>query len=338
MNSPKKKENIFQKIIKKIAKGRQNIPFFIILFILLLIGFINMASSQTSPSLNVNTILFLNYNDVSLFRPLKNNDYYNPNLEANAVLSLLVNIKKDSEKMLYAKDIDQINPLASLTKLMTAVVAIEEYGIDKKINFEPNDLIEITAYGGSINTLKNATVKDLLYIMLIESNNSAANVLASQLPQGEFITLMNKKAKALQMDKTIFYNPSGLDDDNLKNINKSSARDLSKLLVYILNNQPLIPKICSYSELEYYINGKFYKKLENTNLLLENGSDYLWGKTGYTKAANGCIVLVLNPPDLYLVNHQDTYLINIILGASGKNGRFKEAKKLENWLKNSYIW
>jgi len=62
-----------------------------------------MASSQTSPSLNVNTILFLNYNDVSLFRPLKNNDYYNPNLEANAALSLLVNIKKTAKKYFMPK-------------------------------------------------------------------------------------------------------------------------------------------------------------------------------------------------------------------------------------------
>jgi D-alanyl-D-alanine carboxypeptidase len=74
-------------------------------------------------------------------------------------------------------------------------------------------------------------------------------------------------------------------------------------------------------------------KLENTNILLEESPVYLWGKTGYTKEANGCIILISK--DYSKVNPGEEYVINVITGA---DDRFREARKLEAWLKDSFIW
>lgn len=148
---------------------------------------------------------------------------------------------------------------------------------------------------------------------------------------------MNKKAAELGMKDTRFVNPSGLDvfadasQKDLKETNVSTPADLEKLVVYILKNQPLIPKILSLSEKKLVSASGVTHKVENTNILLKENSSYLWGKTGYTKEANGCIILILKS---YSADDSG-YIINVITGA---NDRFAEARKLESWLSESFIW
>lgn len=317
---------------------RHNAFFFIVLLILAISCFWGVTQNQIFNSKSFKENSLIAYTDEALFRPLKKIASKNLNLETVEGLSLLVNIDNNKEKILYAKNIDQPNSLASITKLMTALVAIEQFGLNSQLNIDAKKAAEITALGGDANVLKSATTLNLLHIMLIESNNSAADAFASQLSEGEFVDLMNKKALELGMENTIFYNPSGLDEEDSSLANQSSARDLGKLIVYILKTQPIISKICSISKIDYYIGTSFYKTLKNTNILLEDYPEYLWGKTGYTKTANGCIILVLKKPASYPLTPQNEYLINVILGADGKNDRFIQALKLENWLKDSFIW
>jgi D-alanyl-D-alanine carboxypeptidase len=280
---------------------------------------------------------FIDYSSETFFRPIKKPDAKNPELVVSNALSVLINPLAEQEKVLYEKGADESMPIASMSKLMTAIVALETFGPDKKLKISSDDATAITQTGGNAKALKNATTTDLLYIMLIESNNAAANALANQLAEGEFVKLMNKKADGLGLSRTVFYNPSGLDISESKT-NLSSANDLKKIVLYITKNQPLVSQICAISEIDYSINGILFKKLENTNILLAESSDYLWGKTGYTEDANGCIILVLKKPFSSPTIGENEFVITVIMGADSKGSRFIEARKLDNWIKKSYIW
>lgn len=321
---------------KKQKSQKWNILFFalFLLFVLIFFLFVNKNQNLVQTS-SFNQLIA--YTEKSLFRPLKKNQSEQLKVTANNSLTVMVNLKTGQEKIFLEQNADVSSPIASITKLMTAIVALENYDLDKKMVTGTDAINAIAAKGGNTKALKNATTKDLLYILLIESNNTVADTLANQMKGKKFVDLMNQKAQTLGLKNTIFYNPSGLDESG-SITNQSSANDLKKIVIYIMKQYPLIPQICAISEIDYYINNVFYKKLENTNILLKENSNYLWGKTGYTEEANGCIILVLKKPSLELSENQDQYLINIIMGAQTREDRFIEARKLENWITNSFIW
>ena len=264
---------------------------------------------------------------VDLFRPLSKDKINELNLESNNFLSVF--IKDDKEILLSEKKADEVIAIASLTKLMTAIIVLENYNLD--------DLIQISAsaiatYGdaGNLQIGEIMTIRDLLYITLIESSNDGAEALAEKMGVSTFVYKMNEKATSLGMNNTWFINPSGLDEGNLYNF--STVNDLKKMVVYILENHSLIAEILSLPEKELTSHSGISRTIRNTNVLLEESDAYLWGKTGYTDRANGCLILILNN---FSINNNQGYVINIIAGADDK---FGEARKLEQWLKESFIW
>lgn len=160
-----------------------------------------------------------------------------------------------SDKILFKKEEDKKLPIASLTKLMTAMVALENY--------------ELTD-----------SVKDLLYVMLISSSNQAALALSEIKGEENFIRLMNGEAERLGLENTSFSDPTGLSSENY-----STAEDLIKLTKYLFKNYPIITEISRTKE---------YGELVNTNELLGEIPDIVGGKTGFTTNAKGCLILVLN--------------------------------------------
>lgn len=148
---------------------------------------------------------------------------------------------------------------------------------------------------------------------------------------------MNAKASEMGMDRTNYINPSGLDvffdsdERELSGTNTSTPEDLEKLVAYITEHYPIIPQILSLSSDRVKSLSGAEHSVENTNVLLKESSDYLWGKTIYKKEANGCIILILKD----FADDSDAYIINVITGA---DDRFKEARKLESWLASSFIW
>ncbi len=211
-----------------------------------------------------------------------------PKLDLKVKAAILVKINETGrQKVLFEKNADQILPIASLTKLMTAVIILEH---------QEN-------YGSS--------QEDLLNRMLIQSDNKVAQALAEVIGETKFIDLMNEKAKNLGLEKTNFVNPTGLDPEdpeNLKyssatqdNFNHSTAKDLVKLTQYILKEQPLIFEISSQGSIK---NGIF-------DLFLIQ--EIIGGKTGYTDEAGGCILFVFK-------NEDGNFLINVILGAPPPRG------------------
>jgi len=264
---------------------------------------------------------------VGLFRPLSKDKINELNLNSHNFLSVFV--KDDKEVVLSEKDIDEQIAIASLTKLMTAVIVLDNYNLDDLISISDS---AINTYGtaGELQKGEIVSVEDLLFITLIESSNDGAEAFAEKMGRSTFIYKMNEKARGLNMKSTRFINPTGLDEENLTNV--STANDLEKLVVLILKDYPLISEILSLSSKEITSYSGVYRKLTNTNILLSESSVYLWGKTGYTLKANGCLILILNN---FSLNSDEGYVINIIAGA---DDRFNEARKLENWLEKSFIW
>lgn len=227
----------------------------------------------------------------------------------------------DKKRILAQNNIDEKLPIASLTKIMTAIVALD--------NINPADAIKISreavdAEGVSGNLIvgEELTMKDLIFIMLVESSNDAAFSLSEYLGKDKFIDLMNKKAGEIRLKDTYFSGPSGLEDEN----NFSTALDLAELTQYSLS-YPIITEALGATEKDIKsIDGKFNHHLINTNKLLGGNPDILGGKTGYTEAAGECLILISGSP---------SKLIYIILGS--KN-RWEDAGKLIQWINKAYIW
>ncbi len=220
-----------------------------------------------------------------------------------------------SGRILYCNNEDLKLPIASTTKILTAITVIENFNLDKVITVPK----QATLIEGSSIYLKEGerlTVEELLYGLMLRSGNDCAYTLASTLTNyDEFITLMNDTANRLGCKNSNFVNPHGLHDDN----HYSSAKDLCLITCHAMKNKTF-RKIVSTKKIS--ISNEFYdykRVLINKNKLLY----YLEGcngvKTGYTKKAGRCLVtscnkngfevisVVINSPDMY---NRTTEVIN----------------------------
>jgi D-alanyl-D-alanine carboxypeptidase (penicillin-binding protein 5/6) len=230
--------------------------------------------------------------------------------------------------VLYSKNSDKELPIASLTKIMTALVILEKVDL--------NDTVVVSEKAVSVEGRKNGIVAgekiragDLLKMMLIESNNIAAVSLAEYSAGGiqEFVELMNKKAEILGLKNTIFYSPTGLDREGENN--HSTAYEVAQLVNYALE-KPLIWDILKIQNSNLSsIDGKTKHRIKNTNLLLGKMENVIGGKTGFTDEAGECLTLVVEDPSK---KHK---IISVVLNA---DDRFLETEKLVEWTFDSYRW
>lgn len=225
--------------------------------------------------------------------------------------------------VLYGRRVDTPKPIASLTKLMTALVLLDS-GLDL------NEPIEVTREDrdrlrGSRSRLPYGTVAtrhELLLAALGASDNRAAAALARTYPGGTpvFVAAMNAKAKALGMSKSRFADASGLHSGNV-----ASVRDLAKL-VAAASASPLISTLSTTSDFDL-TDQKTGRRLEfrNTNRLVRRGSwDIALSKTGYTADAGNCLVMqaTINGRPLTLV----------LLDSWGKLSKYGDAERVREWL------
>ena len=233
-----------------------------------------------------------------------------PELNAKSAISVESNLQ-DINKNIFEKNTDDVLPIASLTKLMTAIIVLDNYNLADTITVD-----EIAdKQNAIINDVKlndKLTVENFLEITLIGSSNKSAFALSQKIGEEKFVELMNQKAKEIGLEKTFFADPTGLSPKNV-----STATDLVKLAEYILKNYPKITDITSKKELD--VQG--FGKIENTDQLLTEIPEVVCSKTGYTNAAGGCLLLVINN------SKNKDYFINVILGA---DDRLLEMKKLIN--------
>lgn len=270
----------------------------------------------------VDNYFYLSVENNPQFYPIRNWDV--PAIELQAKAGAAVDLS--SERFFYQKNINEPLAIASLTKLMTALVVLENYDLDGLIKISKT-AIETEGNKGALVLGEELTVKELLKIMLIESSNDAAAALAEkngELSVQEFVELMNQKALALDMRQTKFKDPSGLNGGNV-----SSVSDLVKLAKYLFSAWPEVAQITRTSALTVFsADGKISHQLKNTNQLLGKIPDIIAGKTGYSDEANGCLLIVAQ------IN-ENNKIITVVLGSSD---RFGETEQLLNWLKAAYIW
>lgn len=224
-------------------------------------------------------------------------------------------------------------PIASTTKIMSAIVALENYNL--------NDIVEISSNAarqiGSeimLRTGEKLSVESLLYALLIQSGNDAAMALAEHFPQRGlegFVAEMNRKAQYLQLKGTEFKDPAGLDDAG-----RSTAFDLAVLTSYAFKN-PTFRKIVKIPEFTITsVDGKFAHQLENSNRLVKGDEPlyypYALGvKTGFTPEAGHCLVAVAEKDNRRLVSViLNTYENTVEASA-------KESRKLLEWGFNNFI-
>ncbi|MEI6835666.1 MAG: serine hydrolase [Candidatus Falkowbacteria bacterium] len=231
---------------------------------------------------------------------------------------------------LFEKNSGAKQPIASLTKLMTALVFLDNNpGFDKPYVVSAADNIA----GGKNNLFTGDTVKikDLWNTSLVASDNGATMALAhaTGLSEKEFVAAMNDKANKLGLFDTNFNDPTGLSDKDF-----STARDIARLAKEALSHDE-IRKSTTQKEYIFTTAEGREKKIESTDYLLYSDSEakinLLGGKTGYTEGAGYCFVGKFTDP------RQDE-IISVVLNSNGKNDRFLETKSLVNWVFTNFNW
>lgn len=229
----------------------------------------------------------------------------------------------DNDFVLYAKDLNKRVPIASTTKIMTALLSTEY--------FKANDVLtvpsEAVAVSGSTMGLKvgeKLTFRSLLYGMLLNSGNDAAFTVAASYPGGvnQFVEAMNKKALALGLKNTHFSNPAGFDSPE----HFSSAFDLAKISVLASDN-PQLSRVVATKQAEVAsIDRSVIHNLKNLNRLLALPG-VLGIKTGTTPLAKENLV--------GLIERDNHRILTVILGSKD---RFGETEKLIDWVFSSFTW
>jgi len=243
--------------------------------------------------------------------------FANLNLEAKAVMVWDV----ENRQVLYESNADQQLPLASITKIMTALVAADIFADSDLITISPSAL----AGGSNAGLLEGDTwtFKDLIDYKLTTSSNGASSAIAeaaNQKTNNDFITRMNSTASTLGLDKTYFINATGLDVGELYGGSYGSARDIAILLSHIITRKPDLMTATTKSSINRTSqSGRTYTG-KNTNDILNQIPGLLASKTGYTLAAGGNLAIAFDAGLRQPV-------VIVVLGSS-LDGRFRDVLKL----------
>jgi len=247
------------------------------------------------------------------------------NVSAQAVISVESNLS-GPDKILFSQNEQRKLSIASISKLMTALIAVENLDLSQEIKI--SDKAANQSYDPE--PLKAGEIfyaRDILYAMLIGSDNTASYALSESIGVEKFVSLMNARATELGLSDTEFGNPTGLGLDNF-----STTQDLAKLAEFLLKERPSILGTTIIPEFDLRtVDGKTLHKIINTDELLGDSSDLtkriIGGKTGNTRTAGQSLLLIVRP-----LNNQG-YLINVILNS---NDRFGEMKKIIDWIDVNY--
>lgn len=241
-------------------------------------------------------------------------------------------IDQKTGKILYQYNDGEILSIASITKLMTTLVFLENNpGWEKEIVFSEEDKTE-----GSTDYLysgESVKIRDLFYLSLMMSNNSATSALvhSTGLGRSEFVNLMNKKASEFGMSDTNFVDIIGLEDFNV-----STARDVAKLASVAFSNPDIKDATTTGRYTVHTINTNRHFYIYNTNYLLGsflNEGEYriTGGKTGYINASGYCLTTEIK-------KEEAGNIISVVLGSNSLENRFQDTKALVHWVFSNYEW
>ena len=240
--------------------------------------------------------------------------------------SVALVVDQDTNEVLFSKNPGAVLPIASITKLMTALVVTEAaLPLDEKLVVSQQD---VDATAGSRSRLKlgtELTRGEMLHLSLMASENRAAHVLGRTYPGGvdRFVTAMNGKARELGMQDTRYVEPTGLSSNN-----QSSAQDLARL-VRAAYEHPIIRDLSTSLDAIMPVGHK-PTQFRNTNGLVRNPEwEIGLQKTGYISAAGRCLVM-----QTQLAGRK---LIMVLLDSAGKYSRVGDAERLRKWMADNRV-
>ncbi|MDR0806682.1 MAG: D-alanyl-D-alanine endopeptidase [Enterobacteriaceae bacterium] len=240
--------------------------------------------------------------------------------------ALVIDIKNN--KVIYSSNPDKIVPIASITKLMTAMVVLDKHQpMNEIIPVKIDQTDELNGVFSRVKVGSEISRQDMLLLALMSSENRAAAALAHNYPGGynAFIQAMNDKAKALGMTNTHYVEPTGLSEQNV-----STANDLTKLLM-ATRQYPLLSQLSTTEEKTInFTHPNYTLPFRNTNHLIRKGD---WNiqltKTGFTNKAGHCLAMRTT------INHQEMTLV--VLDAFGKYTHFADANRLRKWIETGTV-
>jgi D-alanyl-D-alanine carboxypeptidase len=252
-------------------------------------------------------------------------------MRVEATAAFVYDVK--AKKALYIKGADEVLPLASITKLMTALVAYELVD-EKKAITVPNSAITQSGPSGLIAG-EQLTAQALSDYAMLASSNDAAFALAAAVgsiidkkdPTQTFVNAMNIRAQELGLNNFTFYNPTGLDIDSTKAGAFGTAREVTFLMEYILSNHPNILEPSTFTATRVYNEAGSYHAAENTNPIVNQIPNLLGSKTGYTDIAGGNLTIAFD------AGYNRPVIITVL--GSSFDGRFSDVKKLVTAVKNN---
>lgn len=251
------------------------------------------------------------------------------NLQGEAAFLWDVN----EQRVLYQKNADEQLPLASITKLMTTLLAYEILDDQDQVPVSISAILQDGESG--LGDGERFTLEDIIDFTLMSSSNDGAFAIASaagallqyERPAETFVQAMNIRAEELGLTQTYFLNPTGLDVSETKAGAYGSARDIAFLMEYILKNAPSILERTTDRSGVFYNQSGEYHEAENTNKEVNDIPGLIGSKTGYTTLAGGNLAIAfdasLNRP-----------VVAVVLGSS-LNGRFSDILKMVDATRDS---
>lgn len=254
------------------------------------------------------------------FLPIMDGDAKEVKLDAAS--AILYDIKAD--RNLFEKNTKERLPIASLTKILNAIVIWEKFSPNEQVTVA-STAIKVDGERQELYENETLSVRDLMQLMLIQSSNDAAYALRDYAAEKgiDLVKEMNNKAQELGMRDTSVLDPAGLNDAGY-----STASDLVKAVQYALRYDALWGFSRESSATVTSTDGKVSHAIKSTNQLLGVLSDIVGGKTGYTDSALGCMILIVDIPG-------EDRVIAVILGS---HSRFDDMKNLISWAKRVYRW
>lgn len=296
------------------------------------------SQSDATQNFQIYNFFPLDENINSVFTPIRKESYTDLKIWSGSSVAIDV----DSGTILHYEGGRKQTQIASLTKLMTATLVMENIkNLDEDVLIT-NEMLNIpgTVVGCPTSVFCNSnrmyvgekiSVRNLLKAMLLNSANDAATALGIHTAGSfdGFVKLMNDKAKSLGLKDTNFCTPSGLEIDGKENQCYSSAYDIARIAAYSFKYE-LIWDIMKIEEDKIYSSdNKTMHQLKNTDILLKEVPNCIGGKTGFTPLAGKSLLLATSDPTR---KHR---VIAVILN---DENRWEDMKKLVNWVFNNYEW
>lgn len=246
----------------------------------------------------------------------------NDPLNLNSSAALIVDA--DTHEILLGKNDHAVLPIASLTKLMTALVIAESgLAMNERLTISRADVDRLKNSGSRLAIGARLTRQQALHLALMSSENRAAHALARTYPGGvrEFVRLMNERAEQLGMLDTQFVDPTGLSSGN-----QSSARDVA-ILAHVTNQVPSIRRYSTAASYQLPV-GRHVIPYRNSNRLMDRDHwDISLQKTGFIREAGRCVVMH--------VNVAGRNLIMVLLDAQNNKARLGDAERMRRWAERS---